>query len=734
MNYITLSQSFSGAAVGQPGEAVPLSGPSLLVQTTPGCTATVYGSNLPKIEATWQVIGTASGYAGTALTSKFAFIRVSLSAAGSVAISATQNSTSSSTPGSGPVTSDDITDASAIGKQLLQAADAAAARAALDVPTTGALAAKYTKPAGGIPATDLDADPAGRTLLTATSAAERKQVLGLDQVSNTSDANKPISTATQTALDGKMTASLPAMQTIFDAGTEQQKTVFRSAVAADLRANEIAFIGDSRTRYGLRNWYKGATATTNVTALPIDYLGTAGVGVNADTTGALEYRAADKHVRWITAIAGDTQGPWTPLQLGRMTVESGGAGRGLTMVVRSLATMPGADVTVAFTLTASMYYLTGWDSTGGIAAYGFQTEVVSRLRNGPSFDYLGAGGAMSHEMVELLPWYAAQAGTTGIDVIRCGTNDISNTSISAATTIANMTQVFNARFALGRRLVICGEPARWGVNTSTPLTTQQRADLIAVNKAYRAFCDARPDTTRFVDLLSLSVDAGWSDLRPATGYLVDTVHDGFLGASEFGAAIAQACMELGARRAPPRMRGDTTNLMPAGMFAGTGGTAGAGVTGTVPTGFSAARRSGDADISAVSSLVARTDGQRGNWWQLAVTATAASQRMDMSRTADTLASLGLAAGDVVEFEVDAEVSALTGTLSAFEVFLFIYGGTSVRTQIVFPPRVDGVKYGRSPRIQIPAGTTNIQFNAQVFPGASSAPTVRLGDLFVRKVA
>lgn len=545
----------------------------------------------------------------------------------------------------------------------------------------------------------------------------------------------PTAVELTTALAGKLGANADAIADVLEAAaTLAPGDLWRIAVAVstDMKANEIAFIGDSRTRYGLRNWFKGATATTNITALPIDYLGCAGVGVNADTTGTLEYRAADKHVRWITAIAGDTQGPWTPLQVGRMTVESGGAGRGLTMVVRSLATMPGADVTVAFNLTAAMYYLTGWDSTGGIASYGFQTEVVSRLRNGPMFDYLGAGGAKSNEMVEMLPWYAAQAGTTGIDVIRCGTNNIS-AGASAASTIAEMTQVFEARRALGRRLVICGEPARWGINTSTPLTTQQQQDLVAINKAYRAYCDARPDTTRYVDLLSLSVDPGFSDLRPATGYLVDTVHDGALLASEGGAAVAQACIELGARRAPPRMRADPANLIPAGMFAGTGGTLGLRVTGTVPTGFSGAARSGDADIAAVSSLVARTDGQRGNWWQLAVTSTAASQRMDMSRTADTLAGLGLAAGDWVEFEVDAEVSALTGTLSSFEVFLFIYGGTSVRTQIVFPPRIDGVKYGRSPRIQIPSGTTNIQFSAQVFPGAASAVTVRLGDLFVRKV-
>lgn len=88
-------------------------------------------------------------------------------------------------------------------KPIEDSANAAAIRTALGVPTNADLAAKYTKPANGIPAADLDADPAGRTLLTATSAAERKQVLGLDQVNNTSDASKPISTLQQLALDRK---------------------------------------------------------------------------------------------------------------------------------------------------------------------------------------------------------------------------------------------------------------------------------------------------------------------------------------------------------------------------------------------------------------------------------------------------------------------------------------------------------------------------------------------------
>ena len=116
-------------------------------------------------------------------------------------------------------------------KPIEDSANASAIRTALDVPTNAALAAKYTKPENGIPASDLAADPAGRTLLTATSAAERKQVLGLDQVNNTSDANKPVSTAQAAAISAKMDGNLPALQTVFDSGTAAQKAAFQSSVS-----------------------------------------------------------------------------------------------------------------------------------------------------------------------------------------------------------------------------------------------------------------------------------------------------------------------------------------------------------------------------------------------------------------------------------------------------------------------------------------------------------------------
>lgn len=91
---------------------------------------------------------------------------------------------------------------------------------------TAAAAGKYTKPGSGIPASDLTtavqsslakADSALQTA-PVTSVAGRTGVVtlakadvGLSNVDNTSDANKPVSTATQAALDGKAalaTASL----------------------------------------------------------------------------------------------------------------------------------------------------------------------------------------------------------------------------------------------------------------------------------------------------------------------------------------------------------------------------------------------------------------------------------------------------------------------------------------------------------------------------------------------
>lgn len=162
------------------------------------------------------------------------------------------------------------------------------------------------------------------------------------------------------------------------------------------------------------------------------------------------------------------------------------------------------------------------------------------------------------------------------------------------------------------------------------------------------------------------------------------------------------------------------------------GTPGAGVTGTVPANVTAAQKSGDTAVTATASLVAYSD-RNANQLQLAISNAdaGAARRMDVTIAAGTLAALGLAVGDQVYFEMDCEVAA--GSATSIEAFLFIYGGTAIRTHIDFPARVAGMVHGRSIPVTIPAGTTNVQPVIYITMPASGSMTVRFGEIVVRKV-
>ncbi|MFZ1302018.1 MAG: hypothetical protein WAQ27_05615 [Candidatus Microsaccharimonas sp.] len=98
---------------------------------------------------------------------------------------ALQTKVNSSGGGGGSVTSTDITDSTATGRSVLTAADATAARTAIGAGTSN-LAIGTTS-----------------TTAKAGNYAPTKADVGLANVDNTSDAGKPVSTATQTALNAK---------------------------------------------------------------------------------------------------------------------------------------------------------------------------------------------------------------------------------------------------------------------------------------------------------------------------------------------------------------------------------------------------------------------------------------------------------------------------------------------------------------------------------------------------
>ena len=486
--------------------------------------------------------------------------------------------------------------------------------------------------------------------------------------------------------------------------------------------NNIAFIGDSRMRYGLRNWFKNITPSGGAGVFA-DWLGV-GPAVTVDSVGTLEFRAADKSFRW--TAPSDTAGAWTPATVGKMIIDSASADKQIYFVLRSMS-LPSTDQTYSMTCTGTMHAKVEWLSS--------VPDVMSRYRYGPDAYYLGAGGATTAECVEMLPWYKLQASGAGIDVIRVGTNDISNGTISVGTMIANATALFNARIGEGRKLVICGEPARWGVNTSTPITAQQLSCLIAYNKALSLYAEARASVCRYVDLYAISRDPAYIDGRPFNGILLDTVHDGIAGSIAFGSAIKSAIDSLGGCSiAGFQMAGDSSivfNNSSTWMHGGTAGVLNTGATGQAPTGITVGRVSGS-DLTLVSSIVSYPDHQ-GKRTQLDITSTTANNIAECSSnlpsTTPTIETMGLVAGDFIEFEADIEV--VSGSPTSIEIFISLLG--SLRRTAVYVPGVVGSYHVKSAPIKLLAEDTTIRQMAYITMPASATASVRIGEFITRKV-
>lgn len=112
--------------------------------------------------------------------------------------------------------------------------------------------------------------------------------VGLGNVDNTSDVNKPVSAAQATAIGTKMDATLPALQTVFDVGTAAQKAAFQSSVS---EAAPLLGVRENYTGFG--NSHMAATPgffDAFCGVAPVVLLANAGVGGN--TSAALLARIA----------------------------------------------------------------------------------------------------------------------------------------------------------------------------------------------------------------------------------------------------------------------------------------------------------------------------------------------------------------------------------------------------------------------------------------------------------
>lgn len=157
----------------------------------------------------------------------------------------------------------------------------------------------------------LNATAAGRALLTAANAAAQKTLLsltksdvGLGNVDNTSDANKPVSTATQTALDGKSSTSHNHSGVYSEVGHGHAQSDITSLVS-DLAAKQATLVSGTniKTVNGSSLLGSGdlATSLTEVTITDAAVTMTA----NRRYVGSIAAFTADRNYKLPAGTAGD---------------------------------------------------------------------------------------------------------------------------------------------------------------------------------------------------------------------------------------------------------------------------------------------------------------------------------------------------------------------------------------------------------------------------------------------
>lgn len=267
----------------------------------------------------------------------------------------------------------------------------------------------------------------------------------------------------------------------------------------------------------------------------------------------------------------------------------------------------------------------------------------------------------------------ALAGYTTVNTIGPNQNTAVTISNVAAVAWANIQYAAQACALYGIKFVYCLETGSGGVGASGGFTVAQIGQLLQLNELARRYAKSTPGFVIFdMPFYLWNPTNNSSVIAFQTNFMRDSnpaTHEDTLGGYAGGIGLAPLIQSL----CPPLPREqrniveNNTNaawkFMPNPLFSvGSGGTLGAGATGTVVSGFTALRNGGGGTQSVVCSVGAAPAG--GNEQILACTFAAAGDKIILIPTT-AISPSNWGSGDVLfggcEIAVDSGATNLAGT-------------------------------------------------------------------------
>lgn len=364
-----------------------------------------------------------------------------------------------------------------------------------------------------------------------------------------------------------------------------------------------------------------------------------------------------------------------------------------------------------------------------------------RCYSTPDLNFGVSGETTAQVLARAGDWLAPDAATALIFV---GTNDSQGNSPLIADTLANIAIMRDLLLARGKRVIIVADTPR-GDTTFTAARVANLNRHILLRNTLLGWSDFAPGRLYIADPWQFMASSAATLGDAIVGKLHDGVHLSPWGARDVGRPLAPILQHI---FSPvdilPATNSDVFNATtnPTGclnanpMMDGTGGTAGAGTTGSIATSWTIAASAG---MTIVASKVTGSDGKV--WQQIAWSGTPSGNTIGlMSLNIAANVSLGDTLEAVGEWELDAGATNLGGIgvgIRSVINSVAVLNQEGVREGGVFGPEAVGPVVSMCPRqVLSPVSVSGTTLRLDIEPwsvGVASAGTLRVRALAARKV-